>query len=424
VISRTKEGTRARRNRTRIAIITAAAAVTAAALFAGSAQAALSVSPNLHPNGFPLWYADASGNQLGLCVDDPVLCPGEPPPTSSDLKGPDGEAFYYSAKSEPVDADGGTVVATFAVEAAFGDKTTPNLFTRVRYTFSKSAAEGDYEIKHPWGTEIVTNDGSKNQGADIGCFPVANLPCDFTAPTLGPINHWLRAANAPTDASGKLIAYGDGATPTTVTGGNVEDVVSPDGLTVTPTEVDSLTVTGPDGETHSTDLWTVMGKLFDPAAPVLDPPAVPAPRPNPKPSAPSPTVVTNTIVRTIPGPIAATQSVLGTTARSLAVSRLSVARRVGLARLRAKGLRASMRVPAGTNSLRIAVYRARNGRKTGPALFVTTRAPRAGALYRVTLRDPGLLRKLRTGAYIMEVRAGSSVTSLGTPRYISFTVTR
>lgn len=423
MISRTTEGTRARRNRTRIAVTLAAAVAAATALFAGSAQAAISVSPNLHPNGFPLWYADASGNQLGLCVDDPILCPGEPPPMSSDLKGPDGEAFYYSAKSEPVEADGGTVVATFAVEAAFGDKTTPNVFTRVRYTFSKSAAEGDYEIKHPWGTETVTNDGSTNQGADIGCFPVANLPCDYTAPTLGPINHWLKAANAPTDASGKLIAYGDGANPATVTGGNVEEVTSPDGLTTTSTEVNALTVTGPDGETHSTDLWTVMGKLFDPAAPVMDPPPAPAPRVNPRPPAPSPIVVTNTIIRAIPGPIAQ-QSVLGTSTRSLAVSRLLVARRVSLARLRAQGLRASMRVPDGTNALRIAVYRARNGQKTGRALFVTTRAPRAGALYRVTLRDPGLLRKLKAGAYVMEVRAGGSVASLGTPRRSAFTVTR
>jgi hypothetical protein len=315
VLSRTKEGARAGRNRTRIAITTTAA-VAAAALFAGSAQAAISVSPNLHPNGFPVWYADASGNQLGLCVDDPILCPGEPPPTSADLTGPDGEAFYYSATSEPVEADGGTVVATFAVEAAFGDKTTPNVFTRVRYTFSKDAARGDYEIKHPWGTETVTNDGKKNQGADIGCFPVANLACDYTAPSYGPINNWLRAANAPTDASGKLIAYGDGATPTTVTGGNVEDVVSADGTTVTPTEVNSLTVTGPDGRTHSTDLWTVMGKLFDPAAPVINPPALPAPRPNLTPSAPSPIVVTNTIVRTIPAP-APQQSVLSGSALRL-----------------------------------------------------------------------------------------------------------
>src|SRR3954449_10175820 len=87
IVSSTKEGARARRNRTRAAITTVAALVAAAAM-AGSAQAAISVSPGNHPNGFPMWYADTPGNQLGLCVDDPVLCPGGF--TSADLKGPDG----------------------------------------------------------------------------------------------------------------------------------------------------------------------------------------------------------------------------------------------------------------------------------------------------------------------------------------------
>jgi hypothetical protein len=83
----------------------------------------------------------------------------------------------------------------------------------------------------------------------------------------------------------------------------------------------------------------------------------------------------------------------------------------------------SMRVPQGTNVLRIAVYKARNGQKTGSALFRTTRTPRAG-LYRVTLRNASLLRKLKTGSYVVEVRAGSSAASLGTVRRIAFTVTR
>src|SRR3954454_2704054 len=284
VISSTKDGARGRR-RTRAAITTAVA-IFAAAAFGGSAQAAISVSPDIHPNGFPVWYADTPGNQLGLCVDDPVLCPAFP---SADLIGPDGEAFYYLASSEDVPAAGGTVNATLAVEAAFGDNTTPNVFTRIRFTFSKTAALGDYTIKYPWGTEIVSNDGAKNQGVDIGCFAVVNTPCDFTLPTLGPVNNWLKASNAPTDAAGKLIAYGDGSTATTVTGGNVEDVVSPDGTTITPTEVNSLTVTGPDGNTASTDLGTVRGNLSTPAPPLLNRAAPPAPRPNPKPpAAPAP----------------------------------------------------------------------------------------------------------------------------------------
>jgi hypothetical protein len=423
VISSTKEGARARRNRTRAAITTAAAIV-AAALFAGSAQAAISVSPDLHPNGFPLWYADTPGNQLGLCVDDPVLCPGAPPFTSADLKGPDGEAFYYLATSEPVAAGGGTVFAVFAVEAAFGDKTTPNVFTRIRFVFSTTAALGDYTIKHPWGTETITNDGAKNQGTDIGCFAVVNQPCDFALPSFGPVNNWLKASNAPTDSIGRLIAYGDGSTPTTVTGGNVEDVVSPDGTTITPTEVNSLTVTGPNGNSASTDLWTVMGKLFDPTAPLIDPPAPPAPRPNPNPPAkPSGNTgggTTTTIIQVIPGPI---QQVLGSQVSSLAVSRLTLARRISITRLRAQGLRATMNVQDGTSVVRVAIYKARGGLKTGRALFTTTRTPTKAGLFRVSLRS-SKLSKLKAGTYVMEVRAGRSAASLGSVKKIAFTVTR
>ncbi len=57
--------------------------------------------------------------------------------------------------------------------------------------------------------------------------------------------------------------------------------------------------------------------------------------------------------------------------------------------------------------VRIAIYKSRNGQRTGRALYVTTRAARAGLL-NVTLRSRSLLRKLRAGTYVMEVRSGQS----------------
>ena len=44
--------------------------------------------------------------------------------------------------------------------------------------------------------------------------------------------------------------------------------------------------------------------------------------------------------------------------------------------------------------------------------------------YRVTLRNRNLLRKLRAGSYLVEVRAGRSAASLGTARRVTFSVTR
>jgi uncharacterized protein with ACT and thioredoxin-like domain len=115
--------------------------------------------------------------------------------------------------------------------------------------------------------------------------------------------------------------------------------------------------------------------------------------------------------------------VKGVSLSSLAVSRLTLARRISIQRLRVDGLRPSMQVQEGTNIVRIAIYKARDGRRTGAALYTTTRAVRAGLL-RVSLRSRSLLRKLRAGTYVMEIRSGRSLDALGGTRAITFTVTR
>lgn len=116
-------------------------------------------------------------------------------------------------------------------------------------------------------------------------------------------------------------------------------------------------------------------------------------------------------------------NVLGQKASSLAVSRLTLARRISVTRLRAQGLRATMNVQEGTNVVRLAIYKARNGLKTGRALYSTTRTPTKAGLFRVSLRS-SQLAKLKPGRYVMEVRAGSSAGSLGAVKKFLFTVTR
>jgi hypothetical protein len=132
---------------------------------------------------------------------------------------------------------------------------------------------------------------------------------------------------------------------------------------------------------------------------------------------------TRTVVQLIPG-VAPNQRVLPASAGSLSVSRLSLARRISVTRVRLQGLRTSMRLQATTKVVRIAVYNARNGRKTGRALFTTVRTPRAAGLYRVTLRNRTLLRKLKPGSYVLEVQGGRSAASLGAAKSVAFVVTR
>ena len=82
-----------------------------------------------------------------------------------------------------------------------------------------------------------------------------------------------------------------------------------------------------------------------------------------------------------------------------------------------------MRVQEGTNVVRIAIYKARNGQKTGRAIYTTTRLPHGSGQFTTTLRS-GKLSHLKPGSYVMEVRAGASVSTLGSVRRITFTVTR
>jgi|tagenome__1003787_1003787.scaffolds.fasta_scaffold20839370_1 hypothetical protein len=110
--------------------------------------------------------------------------------------------------------------------------------------------------------------------------------------------------------------------------------------------------------------------------------------------------------------------------RSSAVSGLSLSRRMSVTRLRAQGLRVSMRLKPGTKTVRMAIYRARNGKKTGRAVFTTTRTARAAGLYRATLRGRTLTRALKPGAYVIEVQGGRSAASLSAVRRFAFTVTR
>lgn len=77
-------------------------------------------------------------------------------------------------------------------------------------------------------------------------------------------------------------------------------------------------------------------------------------------------------------------------------------------------LRVSMRLPAGTGVVRLRVFRARKGRPTGAPLVTALRLPAANGRYAVTLRAKAL-RALRSGRYVLEVQAGTSRRSFGTP---------
>ncbi len=133
---------------------------------------------------------------------------------------------------------------------------------------------------------------------------------------------------------------------------------------------------------------------------------------------------TTVITQFVPGAGAAPSvAVLGATARSLAVSRLSLARRISVDRVRSRGLRISMRLARGTQIVRVRVYHARRGRKQGRAIATAVRLPTLTGRYVITLRSRALLQALRPGAYIVEVTPSRDQGDRGRTSRIGFTIT-
>jgi len=126
----------------------------------------------------------------------------------------------------------------------------------------------------------------------------------------------------------------------------------------------------------------------------------------------------------VPAATAPTSAVAGETAQSvLRVHSLSLPARIRAARLRSRGVRVSVRVPADAVVVRVALHRAnRAGARTGQALATVVRAtPGRSAVMRISLRTRALLHP---GRYVVEVAAGRSRATLGIPSTRRLTVTR
>ncbi|MDW7712445.1 MAG: CHRD domain-containing protein [Deferrisomatales bacterium] len=161
-------------------------------------------------NGFPLWYRDADGLKLQLCLDQAVEradggiflpCPTEEPLPGAPISFPlnfGAEAFWwlanaagvYTSRQDGVLVAGGDMLFVGALEAAFaadlgaqdGDQVG---FARIRLRISVPRP-GIYRVTHPYGTftYAITDPGRRaiNQTQDIGNFFLPGPPPlgDFT----------------------------------------------------------------------------------------------------------------------------------------------------------------------------------------------------------------------------------------------------
>ena len=134
---------------------------------------------------------------------------------------------------------------------------------------------------------------------------------------------------------------------------------------------------------------------------------------------------TTIITQVVPGLGAtARPTVAGVTVRSLAIRNLSLARSLTAGRLRDHGLRLAMRLPAGTEVVRVAIFRSRNGHKTGTAIARALRLPDRSGSYVITLRSRDLVRRLKLGRYVVEVTPGRDLDDRGATSRATFSVTR
>jgi hypothetical protein len=133
---------------------------------------------------------------------------------------------------------------------------------------------------------------------------------------------------------------------------------------------------------------------------------------------------TTIITQAIPVVGRPSAAVAGSSARAaLRVSGLTLARRVSMSRARAQGLSIAMTLPRGTQVVRLAVYRSRNGLASGRPLVRALKLPTRSGRYVVRLRSRALLRSLRAGRYAVQVTPGRGLDDRGRTSSLAFTIT-
>ncbi|MEY2536120.1 MAG: hypothetical protein QOF29_4030 [bacterium] len=469
----------ATRRLARAPVLAAAAAVLAAGALAAPAQAGLAAVGPVNPaTGYPDWYQDANGLKLQLCLDGPPSC------LAADLTPPEGEAFWWQAESALTLPGGGSARLTLAMEAAFLDN-DPITFARIRVTVTGAQPNTTLGVTHPYGSAGVTTDalGNGRFNDDVGC---GDSPCAWDRALAGGIGPFLTWA--PDGAAAPAGYVGDAVTPHAVVGsptgfnrfqigGASTDLFTVQGELAGPpvpvfdgpgavgfgdqrvgvpveqtVTVRSLGVPAPDGSSNlvvgaaglsgpNAAEFAIVGNTCAVGALTSGSTCAITVRFTPGAGGPRSAVLdlahnaargaaslalagTGVPVPAAP-PAPPTRAVAGVSAASVLVIRsLRMTHRVSRARIRGRGLRLSMRVPEGTEVVRIAIYRTRGHRRSGPAVFLAHRVPGGAGLFRVRLDSRGLRRRLVPGSYQVNVTPGITRRRLGRTTVTRLRVTR
>ncbi len=240
----------------------ACALLVAASAYAQATTQLTAVGPVNPAHGFPVWYQDANGLRLELCLDSNGLCLESPPNPTQPPSVPGNftaEAFWWSAEASMPTTGDGEALLVLALEAAFGTEEPiagdQAVFGRIRVRIDNLVAGETYRVIHPFGVDEFVAQNADDRGInfteDIGC---AAGPCDFSLALnsrVGPFLRWDPAVQ-PAAPAGYI---GDPNVLHPVVG-------SPFGTNFF--RVEGPNVGGPGVNAIQTNLFAVQGKLFVP----------------------------------------------------------------------------------------------------------------------------------------------------------------
>ena len=236
------------------------------------AQGLASVGPTDPGNGFPQFYQDKGGLALEPCLasqaaGDPCGIAADVPVPTSPIVFPTNfpdEFFYWqgTARIRPlVGSNNFRADLTMALEGAFGGATggvvngEQIVFARFRFRVNGGLVpNATYTVTYPFGvkTFVASATGTINVTDDQGCGavpPACNFAGVVTSTNVGPFLKW--DATAPAPPAGYI---GNAAVEHTITG-------SPFGTNFL--RIDGPNVGGPGVNTIQTNLFTIVGKIFN-----------------------------------------------------------------------------------------------------------------------------------------------------------------
>src|SRR5437773_1924876 len=244
--------------------------------FAQNAQGLAAVGAIDPANGYPRWYLDKNGLQLGQCLDaanpaDPCAIVGTFPNPGQPISFPNNfpdEFFYWRTTStiNNIGNVGGRALLVMSTQAGFGGATgtaadgagTQIVFARyrVRVLPNGLVPGATYVVTGPFGAQsfVATATGTINFTVDQGCLVGGALPCNF-------------ASVLPTTNAGPFLTW-DPATPPAPTAGFIGDGLLTHTITGSPSNTNFFRIQGPNVggsgvNVVETNLFTnVIGKIY------------------------------------------------------------------------------------------------------------------------------------------------------------------